>query len=69
MDVISKRKCGLGEPSEQCVGGKIESGSFFCNLNLGSSSSSFFSYFGFGFESTLTLRSAISFEDSGNESD
>ena len=23
MDIISKRKCGLGEPLEQCVGGKL----------------------------------------------
>ena len=64
MDIISKRKCGLGEPLEQCVGGKLSLGSFFYNLNLGSSS---FSCFGFG--STFTLKSAISPEDYGNESD
>ena len=44
---------------------KIESSSFFCNLNLESSSSF---CFGFEFGSTLTHRSSISSEDSGNES-
>ena len=63
MYIISKIKRGLGKPLEQSVGGKLSLGSFFCNLNLGSSSSCF------GFGSTLTLKSAISSEDSGNESD